>query len=61
MEDTGMTRKELVKEIKTYIGIKAYKNTVGDISISDKSVLELIKFIEDNYHNTLFPKNHDSR
>jgi len=51
-----MTRKELIKEIKTYIEIKAYKNTTGNILISDKSVLQIIKFIEDNYHNTLFPK-----
>ena len=50
-----MTRKELIKEIKTYIKIKAYKNTVGNILISDQSVLQIIKFIEHNYHNNLFP------
>ena len=56
MEITGMNRKQLLKEIKSHIEFYAYKNTSLDIKISDKAVLNIIRIIEDNYHNNLFPK-----
>jgi hypothetical protein len=49
-----MKRKELIDLVKKMIELSAYRNTFNDIKISNIKVHRIIKFIEIEYHKSLF-------
>jgi hypothetical protein len=49
-----MKRIELIQKVKDKIEYAAYKNSFGGIRISNGAVKDIIKYIENHYHNSLF-------